>query len=203
MITRFMRLYANRFVSRWLVLVIDLAMIMFAFQMAVVVRHNFELTDVDLQLVFDQSLLILSLYLIAFLLFRSFSGVVRHTSVEDAFKLVKASGAAALVLAFINLAVYKYIGVERHFFFVPLSVVIIHFVFSSFLLISSRFIFKAIYHTLFDRGRTKVNVLIYGAGASGMLVKNTFSQDKNTYYHVVGFIDDNPTKQNKVIQGNP
>lgn len=201
MITRFMRLYANRFVSRWLVLVIDLAMIMFAFQMAVVVRHNFELTDVDLQLVFDQSLLILSLYLIAFLLFRSFSGVVRHTSVEDAFKLVKASGAAALVLAFINLAVYKYIGVERHFFFVPLSVVIIHFVFSSFLLISSRFIFKAIYHTLFDRGRTKVNVLIYGAGASGMLVKNTFSQDKNTYYHVVGFIDDNPTKQNKVIQG--
>jgi len=201
MITRFLRLYANRFVSRWLVLLIDLALVTFSFQMAVVVRHNFELSKVDLQLVFDQSLLVLGFYLVAFLVFRSFSGVVRHTSVEDAFKLVKASSAAAIFLTIINLASYKYVGAKSNVFFVPISVVIIHFVFSSFLLISSRFIFKTIYHTLFDRGRTKVNVLIYGAGASGMLVKNTFSQDKSTYFHVVGFIDDNPTKQNKVIQG--
>ena len=201
MVTRFMRLYANRFASRWLVLLIDLAIVMFAFQMAVVVRHNFELTNIDLPLVFNQSFLVLSLYLIAFMMFRSFSGVVRHTSVEDATKLVKASASAALMLSFLNLAIFKYAGIEKHFFFVPTSITIIHFVFTAFLLVSSRFVFKAIYHTLFDRGRTKINVLIYGAGASGMLVKNTFSQDKNTFYNVVGYIDDNPGKQNKVIQG--
>ncbi|MDP2188214.1 MAG: nucleoside-diphosphate sugar epimerase/dehydratase [Sphingobacteriaceae bacterium] len=201
MITRFLRLYANRFVSRWLVLLIDLAMVMFAFQIAVVLRYNFELAQVDLQMMFSQSFMALGFYTISFLLFRSFSGVVRHTSVEDAFKLVKAAGLATSVLVIINLVSYKYFPQGSHVLLVPIAVLLIHFVFSTFLLISSRFIFKAIYQTLFDKGRVKLNILIYGAGSSGMLVKNTFSQDKNMQYNVIGFIDDNPTKQAKVIQG--
>lgn len=201
MITKFIRLYSNRFVSRWLVLLIDLVLVMFAFQMAVIVRHNFDLKEVDLQLVFEQSLLVLALYSVGFIIFRSFSGVVRHTSVEDAVKLVKAAVVASAALLLLNLASFKYLNFEKHLLIVPVSILIIHFVFSSFLLIASRFVFKAIYHALFDRGRTKLNVLIYGAGSAGMLVKSTFSQDKHTFYNVVGFIDDNPTKQSKVIQG--
>ncbi len=174
---------------------------MFAFQMAVVLRYNFELAQVDLQMMFSQSLMVLGFYFLSFLIFRSFSGVVRHTSVEDAIKLVKASGLASLALAVINLASYKYFQQERHVLLVPIAVLLIHFTFSTFLLISSRFVFKAIYQTLFDKGRVKLNILIYGAGSSGMLVKNTFSQDKNMQYNVIGFVDDNPTKQGKVIQG--
>lgn len=201
MISRFLRLYANRFVSRWLVLLIDLAMVMFAFQIAVVLRYNFELAQVDLQMMFSQSLMVLAFYFVAFLMFRSFSGVVRHTSVEDAVKLVKASALATLALSIVNLGSYKYFQAEQHFLLVPMAVLLIHFILSTFMLISSRFIFKAIYHTLFDKGRMKLNILIYGAGSSGMLVKNTFSQDKNMQYNVIGFVDDNPTKQGKVIQG--
>jgi FlaA1/EpsC-like NDP-sugar epimerase len=201
MISRFIRLYANRFVSRWLVLLIDLAIVMFAFQIAVVLRYNFELAKVDLQLMFDQSLMTLAFYLGSFLIFRSFYGVVRHTGVEDAIKLVKAAGSATFLLSIINLVFYKYFQLERHLLLVPIAVLFIHFVLSTFLLISSRFVFKSIYQTLFEKGRLKQNILIYGAGTSGMLVKNTFAQDKNTQYNVIGFIDDNPSKQGKVIQG--
>ena len=201
MITKFLRLYSNRFVSRWLVLLIDMAIVLFSFQLAVIIRLNFDLSSLDPQQVFEQSLFVMSTYAIGFFIFHSFSGVVRHTSVADAVRIMKATTLASAILIAVNIVEYKIIKQPTSVLIVSLSVIIINYVFTSFMLVTSRFIFKAVYQTLFDRGRSKVNVLIYGAGTSGMLTKNTFAQDKNTFYNVIGFIDDNPSKQGKVIEG--
>lgn len=201
MITKFLRLYSNRFVSRWLVLLIDMAIVLFSFQLAVIIRLNFDLSSLDPQQVFEQTLFVLSTFAIGFFIFHSFSGVVRHTSVADAVRIMKATSFSSALLVAINIIEYRIIKQPTSVLIVPLSVIIINYVFASFLLVTSRFIFKAVYQTLFDRGRSKVNVLIYGAGSAGMLTKNTFSLDKNTFYNVIGFIDDNPRKQGKVIEG--
>lgn len=201
MIARLLQLYSNRFVSRWLVFVIDLAIVLFSFQVSLVVRYNFDLTAIETQLMFEQSVVMFVAFGLSFLLFHSFSGVVRHTSVADAFKILKATSLATFGLAMMNMVIHRYTGGTNSVLAIPVSILIIHFVFSTFLLVTSRFIFKAVYQALFDKGRQRVNVIIYGAGDAGMTTKNTFSADKNTQYHVVAFIDDNPTKQNKVIQG--
>lgn len=201
MFTKFIRLYSNRFVSRWLVFIIDLAIVLFSFQLSLIVRHNFDLTQIDARQMFEQSVVVFAFFAIGFLTFHSFSGVVRHTNVTDAFRILKATSLATALLFVLNLSVIRYFEGAQAIFAVPLSVLLIHYVFSNFLLVVSRFVFKAVYHTLFDKGRLRVNVIIYGAGASGMTTKNTFSADKHTFYNVVAFIDDNPTKQNKVIQG--
>ena len=201
MFTKFIRLYSNRFVSRWLVFIIDLAIVLFSFQLSLIVRHNFDLTQIDARQMFEQSVVVFAFFAIGFLTFHSFSGVVRHTNVTDAFRILKATSLATALLFVLNLSVIRYFEGAQAIFAVPLSVLLIQYVFSNFLLVVSRFVFKAVYHTLFDKGRLRVNVIIYGAGASGMTTKNTFSADKHTFYNVVAFIDDNPTKQNKVIQG--
>jgi FlaA1/EpsC-like NDP-sugar epimerase len=203
MLAKFLRLYSNRFVSRWLVLFIDLSIVLAAFQLAVVVRLNFDLTAIDLELAFRQSLVVVAFYLMGFLVFQSFSGVVRHSGVEDAVKLVKAAVLAVVGLVVTNLAAFKYFGTVEHTLVVPVSVMAVHFGFATFLLVSSRFVFKTVYNSLFDRGRNKANVLIYGAGTSGMITKQSFTQDNHQVqgFHVIGFIDDNPSKQGKVIQG--
>lgn len=201
MVTKFIRLYSNRFVSRWLVLLVDMAIVLFSFQLAIIIRLNFDLSSLDPQQVFEQSLFVMSTYAIGFFMFHSFSGVVRHTSVADAVRIMRATTLASVILVGVNIIESKIIKQPGSALIIPASVIIINYVFTSFLLVTSRFIFKAVYQTLFDRGRSKVNVLIYGAGTAGMLTKNTFSQDKNTFYNVIGFIDDNPSKQGKVIQG--
>jgi FlaA1/EpsC-like NDP-sugar epimerase len=201
MISKFIRLYSNRFVSRWLVLVIDLAIVLFTFQLSLIIRHNFDLTQIDAEQMFEQSIVVFITFAIGFLAFHSYSGVVRHTNVADAFRILKASTLATVLLFVLNLAAVRYFPNSQGVLAVPLSVLLIHYLFSNFALVVSRFIFKAVYHTLFDKGRQRVNVIIYGAGSSGMTTKSTFAADKHTYYNVVGFIDDNPTKQNKVIQG--
>jgi FlaA1/EpsC-like NDP-sugar epimerase len=201
MISKLLRLYGNRFVSRWLIFCIDLTIVLVSFQLSMLVRFNFDLSDLDSQLLFKQTIVILLVFSLGFLMFKSFSGVVRHTSVSDATRLLKATTTSSLLLVGANMALHKYVPAQAQNLAIPVSVVVIQYVFATFVLVTSRFIFKAIYHNLFDKGKPRVNILIYGAGSSGMLTKNTFTQDKHTSYHVVAFIDDNISKQNKVIQG--
>jgi FlaA1/EpsC-like NDP-sugar epimerase len=59
--------------------------------------------------------------------------------------------------------------------------------------------FKAFYELLNTRVKTISNILIYGAGDSGMLTYAALNKDRKNSYEVVGFIDDNPSKINKKI----
>jgi FlaA1/EpsC-like NDP-sugar epimerase len=45
------------------------------------------------------------------------------------------------------------------------------------------------------------NVLIYGAGDAGVIARNGIAADKASGYRVVGFMDDEPGKQNRRLQG--
>ena len=71
------------------------------------------------------------------------------------------------------------------------------------LLIGLRFIAKAIYHSIKSDIQSdnddKESVLIYGAGQSGLITKNTLEQEAKV--KVVGFIDDNETLQGKRLEG--
>jgi FlaA1/EpsC-like NDP-sugar epimerase len=81
-------------------------------------------------------------------------------------------------------------------------VVIVHFLITLFLLITSRVIFKATFIILAGgNDSTKRNVLIYGAGQSGIITLNTLSQDQKSDINVVGFIDDNKSKVGKSLAG--
>lgn len=51
--------------------------------------------------------------------------------------------------------------------------------------------------------KEKIPVVIYGAGAAGMLTKNALVKDNVYRYEVVAYIDDNPSKVNKRLEGIP
>jgi len=84
-------------------------------------------------------------------------------------------------------------------FKIPTSIVLIHFLVATFVLIISRFIFKSFYELLNTSLQKINNILIYGAGDSGMITYATINRDRKNNYDVIGFIDDNPNKINKKI----
>lgn len=201
MIQKYLRMYSNRFVSRWMVLLIDIFIVSFAFAISNLVRFNFDLTVIDLSLTVNQLFWVLSAYLIGFILFKSFSGIIRHTGVEDAVRLFYASSLATGILVLLNLVIYRFWPEKAGPMTVGLAVVFIHYVFSLFFLVTSRFLFKAVFVAVFEGGKNKVNVIIYGAGKSGTITRQTLLQDDSLHYNVVGYIDDNPSKIFKSVQG--
>lgn len=200
MITKIIKRYSDRFLSRWIVFAYDSVAVYVTFILANLLRHNFEYLSINPYAMEIQSIPVMLAYVIAFLVTGSFSGIVRHTGVNDAVRLFKATGSAFIILIFFNLLFYKVLPQSR--FVAPLSVLIIHFVLTPFFLIGSRFIIKSIYNQIIRQERKKrVFVLIYGAGAAGMLTRNALMQDMHFQYEVVGFVDDNNSKVNKMFEG--
>lgn len=202
MIKRLLRNYSNRFLSRWVVLLFDLIIVIIAFVLASLLRFNFEYAQLNPYEIQLQALTVAFVFLSSFFVTKSYTGIIRHTSINDAFRILQA-GLLSFAILMINSTVHVIAEMDG-IFNIARSVIIIHFLLTLFVLVGSRFIVKALYQTAIKnqiKGRQRI--LIFGAGASGMMTKNTLLQDKTRFYEVVGFIDENPSKIGKTLEGTP
>ncbi len=198
MLQRFLQKYTDRFVSRWMVLTIDVASVVISFVLAYLLRFNFEVSEIKWEYLQFQLPYVTFLYLGGFLAFRSYTGIVRHTSIADGIRIGKASVFASVISVFISLSVRSVAPDSA--VNISLAVIFIHFFIILFILVSSRLFIKTLF-SIAQNSKEKMKVLIYGAGASGIITKNTLLQDTLLNYEVVGFVDDNPSKVGKTIEG--
>ncbi len=194
--------YSDRFVPQWLVLLFDLVVIFVTFYVAFSVRLNFELGGLRMDKETPQAFFITTIYGLSFLLFRSYSGIIRHTGLNDAYRIFQATGTAFLLVLMFGAAM-RFFGVG-----VPwttsYAVYLIHFLLAYFILMGARVVVKTVFAGLMRSRREKGHrVIIFGAGASGVLARNALVNDPGTIYDMVAFADDNPGKVNKMLEGVP
>jgi len=192
--------YTGKYASRWLVLLIDLSLMTIAYLLAWVIRFNFHVAQMSVFEVSSSFYVVAFIYLAYFFFLKSYVGIIRHTSMYDTIKIIQACSGAAITTFIASLAYKSYSGLNA--FPIPTSVVIMHALLSIFMLISARIVFKAAFITFVSSGEgLKRNVLIYGAGQSGIITLNTLSQDSKSDVNIMGFIDDNPSKIGKTLAG--
>ena len=198
MLRKFLIHNTNKYASRWLVLAIDLFLVMQTFVLAYLVRFNFSFNFATEDFLYQQPL-VLVLALLSFLIIGSYKGVVRHTGVKDATNVMFAVSLLAgslVAFVFVNRAVNLFPN-----FTIPLSIIVIHYLLNVVVLIASRFVFKVLYRKVISDLKPNTNVLIYGAGDSGFITHSALVKDTSHPFNVVGFIDDNPSKVGKTIDG--
>lgn len=200
MIQKFLYNYSNRFVSRHFILAIDVAIVVVSFVSACIVRFNLNIAEVNWPLYKYYIAILVVNRLACFLYFRSYTGIVRHTSVEDTWLIFKAISVSSLATLGISMSLTH--TTDNPLFYIPVSILIIEYFISLFLMIASRFLVKNIYKTLIANAPgEKKEVLIYGAGALGILTKNALLRNRHAKYSILGFIDDNPTLTFKTVEG--
>ncbi|WP_299666371.1 nucleoside-diphosphate sugar epimerase/dehydratase [uncultured Polaribacter sp.] len=186
----------NKYASKWFVLGIDIILICFAFIIAYAIRFNISL-DFDISSLKEQLPIVIIISLISFLLVGSYKGIIRHTGTKDVFNVffgVTIFSVFIGTLVVLNQFLEIYKG-----FTIPKSIILIHYLVSVFLLIISRYIFKAFYEVISTELKTITNVLIYGAGDSGMITYGALNRERGNNYDILGFIDDDLNKINKKI----
>lgn len=188
----------QRNMPRWVIFFIDMGICLFSLILAYLVRFNFSIPKVEIQafpLVFG---LVLGIRAISFYVSKTYQGIVKYTSSKDSQRIfiVLSIGSAAFVL--VNLIFYKFINKT---FPIPFSIIIIDYMATTFLMISLRIMFKALYQELTNPNKEKRSVIIFGAGESGIITKRTLDRDAGTKYKVLGFIDDDKKKIGKKLEG--
>lgn len=198
MIKNYFSYISQRYASKWLVLGIDLTLILLTFFTAYLVRFNFTL-NFDLKQFLIQIPFVLAMAVFSFFAVGSFKSVIRYTGFSDVANVFKAISLFALVSAMFVL-INRITNVLPGFT-IPLSIIVIHALFGFVVLSGCRLIFKLSYKHLKCKLISTKNILIYGAGDSGIITYNALLNNSSTDFNVVSFIDDDSQKWGKLING--
>ena len=183
---------------RWSILIIDLLICAFSLTLAFFLRFNFkQIPTEDLKNLPYDYMLLFGVRFISFFISKTYKGVVRYTGADDAMRIFKVViiGSGLLVVAnFVTLSVLGY-------FIIPTAIIIIDALVTLFIMISSRLAVKAIYFENKNPEKQRIQVIIYGAGESGIITKRTLDRDAAVRYKVVGFVDDDEKKKGRSLEG--
>jgi len=195
---KIIRVFKNHSLPRWLVFLLDSAAVFFSFLIAYMLRYNFEVYTFDISTVFRQSYLVLAVYVTFNLIFKSYSGMIRHTTIRDTYKIIATNFSALAVLVLVTVMSRK--NEWSSVFNIPVSILLIHCGAVTILLFLFRVFVKMFYEFASSSSHDRKNVLIYG---SGELVKRLIEGDPKDMYRLIGFIDDDKKIQGKNVDGYP
>jgi UDP-GlcNAc:undecaprenyl-phosphate GlcNAc-1-phosphate transferase len=139
--------------------------------------------------------LLVILKLFAFLGAGVYRGIWRYTSIADFITFFKGVLAGSALSVFTVLLLYRFQNFSRAVFVLDGIILLL-------MLVGSRMAFRLIREFLPNAtsadGR---RVLIYGAGDGGEMVLRELRNNPAWNYRAVGFVDDDPLKKGKVING--
>jgi FlaA1/EpsC-like NDP-sugar epimerase len=196
---KLIRVFKNHSLPRWLVFLIDSGTVLVSFLIAYMLRYNFEVYTFDISTAFIQSFLVLAVYAIFNLIFKSYSGMIRHTTIRDTYKIILTNLTSFAVLVLLTVMSRRYEW--SYLFNVPLSILVIHLGAVTVLLFLFRVFVKVFYEFASSTSHERKNVLIYGSGEMGILVKRLIEGDPKSLYRIKGFIDDDKKIQGKKVDG--
>ncbi|MFM2226953.1 MAG: hypothetical protein RL664_296 [Bacteroidota bacterium] len=189
--------FPKQITPRWLIFTIDLTLCAFALLLAYLIRFEFTIPKNELDLVLLFAPFYFVVRAVLFYVGKSYSGIIRFTSTQDAIRLgfVLLQGSLAFIL--INFIRKGINGA----YLVPISIVILEFLVSAALLVFFRLSIKFLYMELKNPKGSKTKVVVFGAGEGGLLLKRTLDRDRNSALEVVAFFDDNQKKFGKKLEG--
>lgn len=196
MIRKFILKSLKKHASHWLVLFIDVVLVFLSFILAYTVRFDVSL-NFEIQEMLHQLPFVLVVFVVFFWLIGSNRGIIRHMGAKDAYNIF-------LGVTFSSFTILFLITVNKIFkifpsFTIPKAVILIHYFITIFSLIISRFVFKTFYEIISLEFEDTINVMIYGAGDSGLITYEVLNKDTPQNYEVIGFIDDDKNKIGKKI----
>ena len=180
--------------GRWPVLLHDGLAVPTAWLGAYWFRFNLgQIPDIFLDQAIAMLPIVLVWHLAFFVMFGVHRGAWRFTSTHDLSVILKSVLVGTGVVA---ATVFTITGLVA----VPRSVFPLHGLFLIGILIGTRIVYRLFRDNQVRRGKGK-RILIVGAGAAGDMLAKDIRRNQELDYDIVGFIDDDPAKKGREIQG--
>ena len=188
-------------ISRWGILIIDIGIIVFSMILAHLLRFNFNMpTTEDYDNLLYGTPVMIAVRVLSFFIFKTYAGIILHTSIEDAQRIFWAVLSGSIFMATLgNLGFYYLTG----HFALPYSILIIDFLVSIFMLTAYRALVKILYIEFRNGKKDKKFVAVYGAGETGITTKTALERDMGNKFSVNAFFDNNSNYRKKRLLGVP
>ena len=184
--------HKNNTLPRYWILAVDMMIVIFAYIAASFMLALNLLPNIIIN--WRQAWLVPLFYLIAFLITKTYDGMLRYAGFNDIRKIFS-SCTITLILLFISkfilLKVFPHFAINYYPGFI---LMIYHYLITLVLMIIMRFTIRRLYNEVYKNTGDKMNTLIYGAGDGGTMLMRTLSQDTNSKFKIKAFVDDDPKR---------
>ncbi|WP_026957109.1 polysaccharide biosynthesis protein [Algoriphagus vanfongensis] len=189
-----------KILPRWIIASLDALILFQCALFGYLVRFNFELALIEQYDAVAGSFTFMVGGLLVMQNTRSYEGIVRHTGFKDGSNIFKTVLINFILFLFLNFFHGNFLN-DR--FLLPTSVLIIASLSAMFMLIFYRLLVKELFVYLRNGfiARELKNVVIFGAGESGIIAQEAIKGDSKSYFNTVAFLDDDPKKEGKIISG--
>lgn len=185
-------------IPRLAILIIDMFIVLGSVVLAYLLRFNFSIPEVEMDAFPNVLGYIVVVRLISFLIGRTYVGIIKYTSTEDVIRIFITVVGGSVVFVLTNLITYFLINGT---FLIPFSIIIIDFITTILILTAFRMIVKVAYLEMATPEGERSDIIIFGAGESGLIAKRALDKDPTVNYKVVAFIDDDGAKVGKKMEG--
>jgi FlaA1/EpsC-like NDP-sugar epimerase len=188
-----------RYLPRWMVVAIDMLLVISSYYVSFLVVVNISSTFYEVLSLFQQALFIILVYLSSFFIFSTYSGLIRHSTFVDIFKIAVACSATMLVLITVNYSYYFLY--DQKVFLMPF--LIVNMTISFVALLSFRLFVKRLYSSFSRNKQKSYNVLIVGVNDDSIALAEALTTSKNQNFNLVGFVSLKKQHQRIKILGKP
>ena len=182
---------------RFWILAADMVIVVFAYVIAIFMLYFKDLKDSTFD--WGRIWLVPVAYLVAFLITRTYDGMLRYSGFNDIRKIF-ATCTSTLAILIISKLGLSQIGPSLVTVIFPRYVTMIyHYLITMVLMIIMRFAIRRLYNEVYKSSADKLNTLIYGAGDGGTMLMRTLSQDTISKFKIRAFVDDDPKRAKSQI----
>lgn len=185
---------------RWMIFIFDLGIVAISIVLAYLLRFNFNIPPSYLETLKITIPAIVTIRAISFIIFKTYSGIIRHTSIKDIEKILIVISIGSLAIIGANLILDKFANIPQ---LVPYSIVLIDFIATIYFMTTIRLLAKSLYFELFNPSRNKKNIIIFGTQELALITRRSILIDKANDYKVAAFFDDIRKSVKKKLEGVP
>ncbi|MFT7628707.1 MAG: FlaA1/EpsC-like NDP-sugar epimerase [Ulvibacter sp.] len=196
-----LKILDQRYLPRWVVVLLDVGFCIVSWLLVYYILNGTPFTFHNTLSIFQQGLLIISVNLLFFFTFKTYSGIIRHSTFMDILKLVFSSASTAIVvitISFVNLFINggKIFLTTSVLFYMLVS-------FATMLLfrISVKEAYQVIKNT--TAGSLKKRVALVGVDDHTISLGKALTTESNLPFQLVGFLSESFGSKRYKILGKP
>lgn len=184
--------HKNNTLPRYWILTVDMVIVVLAYVVAILMLYFRDISAST----FDWSRiwLVPVIYFLAFLISKTYDGMLRYSGFNDIQKIFYACTGALSFLIISKLVIRQFSPQLATDLYPRYVTLIYHYLITMVVMIIMRFSIRRLYNEVYKNMADKMNTIIYGAGDGGTMLMRTLSQDTNSKFRIKAFVDDNPKR---------
>ena len=180
-------LFSLDYLPRWMVFFMDVFLTIISSEVSYLIVRSLRVRFYDTLDVPTRYGIVVLINVIFFVIFKTYSGILRYSTFIDGVKLLYSSICTFFTLVVINYGTYFLIGKKIYL----LPSLVINFVITFSTLFLFRVFIKIIFENISanEKNTDLLNAVVYGADANAISVVTALESEKTKRFKIVGFLD--------------